>query len=180
MSSYSRILVFFIFFCALCAASAAEQPGLRGDYFSGSDFQDLRLTRTDAQIAFNWGVGAPDAALPADHFCVRWSGTLTPTFSEMYTLTATGDDGIRVRIGSTLVIDRWTNQSARPVSGQISLVAHQAVPITIEYYENSGFASVKLEWASAHQVRGVIPTTAFRCTPLEPLPPGTGSGLLGQ
>src|SRR5690606_26835800 len=42
-------------------------------------------------------------------------------------------------------------------SGVITLAANQKYDIRLEYYEDTGNASVKLEWASASQTREVIP-----------------------
>src|SRR5262249_18822997 len=64
-----------------------QYMGLRGDYYLGVDFAQLKLTRTDAEIDFEWKAQSPDRLIPADKFTVRWSGQLQPRYSEVYTFS---------------------------------------------------------------------------------------------
>lgn len=52
----------------------ATQQGIRGEYHSGTEFNDIRLTRIDPELSFNWGQGSPDASLPGDNFSIVWRG----------------------------------------------------------------------------------------------------------
>ena len=56
------------------SAPETIQPGIRGEYHSGTEFNDIRLTRIDTELAFNWGQGSPDASLPSDNFSIVWRG----------------------------------------------------------------------------------------------------------
>ncbi len=60
--------------------------GLTARYFDNADFTDLRTTRADGPIDFNWGTAKPDgtALTSADDYSVRWSGTLVPTYGPRY------------------------------------------------------------------------------------------------
>jgi beta-glucosidase len=52
--------------------------GLKGEYFATDDFSSSPLaTRTDQEIDFDWNSASPLPGLPADHFAVRWTGTIT-------------------------------------------------------------------------------------------------------
>jgi beta-glucosidase len=58
---------------------AAESPvnGLIGEYFSNTDFSGKpALTRTDAQIDFDWNAASPVDGVDAKAFSVRWGGTV--------------------------------------------------------------------------------------------------------
>ncbi len=59
-------------------APAGSGTGLLAQYFndagSGIYFTALVLTRTDATVDFDWASSAPDPAVQADNFSVRWSG----------------------------------------------------------------------------------------------------------
>ncbi len=56
--------------------SRRNGSGLKAEYFNGPECSGApALTRTDPLIYFNWGKGAPDPAITAQMFCVRWSGT---------------------------------------------------------------------------------------------------------
>src|SRR5688572_15539530 len=70
--------------------------GLRGEYFDNRDFTAPKLTRVDPTINFNWGTGSPDPTVGADTFSVRWTGRVSPRYSETYRFYTTSDDGVRL------------------------------------------------------------------------------------
>lgn len=122
-------------------------PGFVGQYYTGLTFDSFVATRHDGAIDFTWGSGAPFDALPPDEFTVRWSGLLTAPHSEgtrSYRFTTRTDDGVRLYLDGQLVIDRWRNQSPTSYSYTAALDAQQAVPVTMEYYENRGGAVAQL------------------------------------
>jgi uncharacterized protein (TIGR03382 family) len=84
-------------------------------------------------------------------------GRIRPEFTETYTFYATSDDGLRLWINGQIRIDQWVNRGATTDSASMALTAGTTYLIRLEYYENIGDASIKLEWESAHQVREVIP-----------------------
>ncbi len=63
------------------------------------------------------------------------------------------DDGVRLFVDGTPVIDRWVNQGPTVYSGNISLPAGSSANIRMEYYENSGGAVAELEWEHVNQMR---------------------------
>jgi hypothetical protein len=138
--------------------------GLTGRYFAGG--HELRLTRTDPGIDFQWGEDAPDPALPADGFGVRWTGYLVPRFTESYTLHTLSDDGIRVRIDGRLVIDRFNGHTPTHDTGSIALTAGRHHAVEIEYFEIDQGAVLQLGWASRNQPYQIIP--ASQLLPGEP------------
>ncbi|MCX6853564.1 MAG: PA14 domain-containing protein, partial [Verrucomicrobia bacterium] len=127
--------------------SATPQSGLIGQYYSGSNFNTLLLTRADASIDFNWGSGSPDALVPVNNFSVRWTGTLLPASTGTYTFQTTTDDGIRLWVNNNLVIDRWNDQAATSYTAGVSLTAGVAVTVRMEYYENATTAVARLQWS---------------------------------
>ncbi|NJK32943.1 MAG: hypothetical protein HC927_11340, partial [Deltaproteobacteria bacterium] len=54
------------------------------------------LSRTDANIGFNWGNGSPGAGVGTNSWSVRWSGEIEARYSQTYTFVTYSDDGIRV------------------------------------------------------------------------------------
>jgi len=62
-------------------------------------------------------------------------------------------------VGDTLVIDGWSGHAALESSGTIALTTGRRYPIRLEYFDDTWSASVRLSWASAHQVKQVIPAT---------------------
>jgi len=117
----------------------------RGQYFanrwlSGSP----ALVRKDAEIDFDWGSESPGPAIPSDGFSARW--TRSAYFQPgAYRFTATSDDGIRLYVDGRPVIDQWWDHPARTFTGYLRLAAGEH-EIVVEYYENTGRATVQVSW----------------------------------
>lgn len=125
------------------SADAAPQPGLLGQYFKGTNFNQPVASRIDSGINFNWGSGSPMKGLPADNFSVRWSGLFTaPHFSgtQQYLFTISGDDGMRLFFKDRFVIDEWQSPSTKSYSHTVSLKPGESTPLLLEYVERSGNA----------------------------------------
>jgi endoglucanase len=152
-------------FKSASAATAAIDPltgsgiGLFAEYYDNVDFTNLKKTSLDAQVNFDWGLGAPDQKIGADTFSVRWTGQVQPRYSEVYTFKSTGDDGVRLWVNGQEIITAWKNQPATEQKGSIALEAGQKYDIRLEYYENGGQASQKLAWVSNSQQAEIIPTS---------------------
>jgi len=140
--------------------TASAGGGLTAQYFDNADFTNLKVTRVDPTVNFDFGTGSPDPLIGPDTFSVRWTGTITPEFSQAYTLYTTSDDGIRVWLGGALIIDNFTNHSATENSSVTPvLTAGQAYPIQIDFYENAGRATATLSWSSASQAKQIVPSS---------------------
>lgn len=120
--------------------------GLAATYHDNIDFSGSTVSRVDKSIDFNWGSGSPDAAIGADTFSARWTGRIQAIEAGSYTFRTTSDDGVRLWVNNQLLIDRFVDQSATSHTGSIALAAGQLYDIRIDYYENGGDASMKLEW----------------------------------
>lgn len=135
--------------------------GLLAQYFDATppqgqspvfDFTNLQpvLTRVDPTVAFAWGTGSPGPAVPVDNFMSRWSGYLTipAGTSGSWTLGVVQDDGARITVNNTQVLNRWSDQAPGPVQwgSAVTLSDTQAYPITVEAYEHAGSAGLTL-WA---------------------------------
>ena len=135
----------------------ANGNGLQADYFDNKDFTNLKVTRTDPTVNFNWGQGSPNPSIGADTFSARWTGQVQAKYSETYKFYTTADDGVRLWVNGQQIINQFVNQSATESSGSIALVAGQKYDIKLEYYENTNFAVSKLAWSSSSQAKEIIP-----------------------
>ena len=135
--------------------------GLKGEYFDNANFSNPKLTRTDAQVNFDWGTGSPNAALGADTFSVKWSGLLLVPETCAYTFTTLSNDGVRLYINGVCLIDNFVDQNSKWTdSATIQLTKDQMVEIQMEYYENTAAAAAKLKWTGpsvAGQAGAIIP-----------------------
>ena len=137
-------------------AQPAKYGALSGEYFNGMNFNTSVLTRADAAIDFNWANGSPANGVKADGFSVRWRGQVVPKYSETYTFFLNTDNGRRLWVNDQLVVDRWVDDWNVEYSGSIKLEAGKAYKLKMEYFENYGGASAKLEWSSPSQARQVV------------------------
>ncbi|MCU0521048.1 MAG: PA14 domain-containing protein [Anaerolineae bacterium] len=120
-------------------------PQWRGEYFGNTQLSGSpSLTRNDATITFVWGQSAPASGIPADKFSVRWTRTLAFD-AGTYRFRVLVDDGARVFVDGTRIIDAWANGSAREVSADVALAAGYHT-VVVEYFDASGDAVIQLSW----------------------------------
>ena len=128
-------------------SATASGTGLLGQYFGGTTLAgSVLLTRTEA-VNFSWGTASPGTGVPADNFSVRWTGTVEASASGSFQFQTYTDDGVRVWVNGTQVINNWTDHSPTTnTSGTVTLTANQRYTITVEYYEKTGGATMQLRW----------------------------------
>ena len=129
--------------------------GLTGKYYDGDNFDTLKSTRVDPVIQFDSSSGAPGLDLNVDDFSVRWEGKVRPKYSGTYTFYLTHDNGGKLWVDGTLIIDQWGSVGEH--SGTISLTADTFYDIKVEWNETGVTAECRLEWKSDQQIRQVIP-----------------------
>ncbi|MDQ1501935.1 MAG: hypothetical protein QOI86_5275, partial [Actinomycetota bacterium] len=145
-------------------SQAAAQAGLFGQYFTDSDLQRdfdevAYLTRNDPQVSFNWGTGSVAPGMPPDSIMARWTGYVTVPSAGSYKFGAVHDDGVRISVGGTLVVDRWCDCTS-PTSGVAEYGTAKTFsagtltqPITVEWYDATGPASMSLMyWGGSSDV----------------------------
>ena len=167
MSKKIRFLFGLAFICLLAAPAYAQepwppQPQHTDPYWQVSYWNNMTLsgnpsiTGTDANLDHNWGSGSPHANVPADRFSARWKRYIDVS-AGTYRFTATSDDGMRVYVDDRLIIDQWHDHPARTYTADVVLTAGHHL-VTVEYYENTGYAVAKVTWAPApttiHNWRG--------------------------
>lgn len=131
--------------------------GLKGEYYNGTNFEELIENRTDEKIDFDWKADAPYHDMESDSFSIRWEGKVEPRFSQTYTFYTETHGGVRLWVDDQLLIDDWDAHSMIEKSGGIELTAGEKYDIKMEYTESSGSASAKLLWSSLSEEKEIIP-----------------------
>ncbi len=157
-------------------------PALLGEYFNrrGASIPSDWVpdgTRADEMIDFNWGNGSPGVTnIGSDDFSVRWTGYITPPETGSYRFYAVGDDGVRLWVNGSQLINAWVDQAPTEyASASVTLTRGQFYPFRMEYYDNGGGSTVRLRWEGPGTAgKQAIAPQYFQ------KPPTPVSGLIGE
>lgn len=156
----SRVLLI----ACLLISALTNADGLTGYYYEYSGTPETQafsgsptLTRVDATINFNWGLGSPHASVSGDDFAVYWTGDIEFTSTGNWTFRTVSDDGVRLYIdwnrdgdfsdANESVISNWNDHSSTTdTSSAYNVTTTGRYPIRIEYYENGGFSVMQFQW----------------------------------
>lgn len=146
----------------------ATGTGLQAEYFPLPNFKGTPSLAKET-VDFWWEEGHPyskdpHASLPPkfpkDNFTLRWTGRLKAPKTGTYKFYTTSDDGMRVFLNDTLIINKWDLRSEQEGFATVNLVAGKLYPIRVEYFEAGGSAYGWIHWTIPGQTdKKAIPTT---------------------
>ena len=149
----------------LISVTSAQQAGWKGEYYNNTNLQGTPAhTRTDSAIFFDWNDGSPAPGVNKDNFSIRWSRTLNLPAGR-YKFYVRTDDGSRLTVNNSRIIDKWYPHAPQTDSAEINLPGGN-VPVVMEMFENGHNAEAHLFWerigdASAPVVQPTaVPTKA--------------------
>ncbi|MBO0949235.1 PA14 domain-containing protein [Fibrella forsythiae] len=157
--------------------------GLDYGYYEGNwgvlpDFSSLTPARTGIANQADLNL-----AYRNDQFGLQFQGYVNVPTDGVYTFYTYSDDGSKLLIGTTEVVNNDGGHAEQERSGTIGLKAGRHA-ITIPYFEGSGGQVLSVSYSGPGIDKQVIPASAyFRVYTAPPPPPantGTGTGLLGQ
>jgi photosystem II stability/assembly factor-like uncharacterized protein len=129
--------------------------GLYGEYYNDPPKEHLlslpRFSRIDRGISFDWGVGSPAQGIGTDDFSVRWTGWLKAPATAKYTIDVNSDDGVRLWVGDSELIDGWYPVPQHRVYEGLEFVGGRLYPVRLEYFEAGGLARVQLSWKAGEE-----------------------------
>lgn len=105
------------------------------------------VTRCEASINYNWGTGSPDPGIGNENFSARWTGRHNFNAGN-YVFTIRADDGMRLFLDGTLIIDAWKDQAATQYQVTRTLTAGEH-EVKVEHYEKDGDAVAQVSWAAS-------------------------------
>ena len=154
-------------------SNQSQSYGLTGRYYTDnasahdldaaiSDPSRLMLSRQDTKMNLNFGTGAPAQGLQVDNFMARWTGYITVPTAGTYTLGASSDDGVRIKVNTgswQTALDRWSYQAGTSWGSGVSLPANTPIPIQVDWYEAGGPANIDLMIQSSGYSAQEIPVT---------------------
>ena len=132
--------------------------GLVGAYYKGDNENltaaNLKATRIDSQVNFDWGYGgpwcgalaagdcekSPPKGIGINEFEIRWTGKLQALSTEVYTLRTESNDGARLWVNGVKLFENWTvdccrNQAGRWLSqnATVAMTAGERLDIVMEF-----------------------------------------------
>lgn len=155
--------------------ASAAQYGLAGRYYTDdgshnfpsntNDPNRFIMARTDSKLSFNWGGAGPAPGLQTDNYMTRWTGYITVPTSGSYTFGKNSDDGVRIKLNNGMfgteqtVFDSWNYTPGDMWGSPTNLAAGQQIPITIDYYEQTGpaYFTLKLKGPGLHSDGEEVP-----------------------
>jgi hypothetical protein len=137
--------------------NVAPGIGLSAQYYNEINFTGSGVSRIDPTVNFNSGRHSPAAGIGNDTFSARWTGKIRAPKDDTYTFQTTSDDGVRLWVDGSLIVDNWTKHPVTNNSASISLNANQAYDIKLEYFENAGLSNIQLFWSSPTMQQTIIP-----------------------
>jgi hypothetical protein len=129
--------------------------GLRAQYFDNVWFLSQPvITNISEAISFDWGENLI-TPLNNNFISIRWTGSIRPSFTELFTFTVNVDDGIRIWINSVLVLDAWDDCCDDKIF-KYDFVALQFYDFKVEYMQKQGPAAIKLYWESNSTPKQIV------------------------
>jgi uncharacterized protein YraI len=129
------------------AAAPAEAQAIstfwNAQYYSNPNLQgSAAVTRGEGAIAFSWGLGSPDSAIPVDNWSARFA-TDVSLAAGTYRFFVLADDNVRVTFNFSLVplIDTFADPSR---IGQL-ISAELTVPVSGSYHIQVDYREVTLD-----------------------------------
>jgi uncharacterized protein (DUF1800 family) len=146
----------------------AGGTGLRAEYFNNIDLSGKPvLTRNELVVDHDFGIYSPTIVIPVENFSARWSGKIIAPETGTYRFHTLSDDGVRLWINGTQIIDNWTiHNPVLDSSRGIKLTRGQRYDIKLEFFESSQKAVIRLMWTPPRKTQRLIPQAYL-------LPPGT-------
>lgn len=134
-----------------------DGAGFTASYFGNTSLQGSPIvTRIDTKINMVWDGASPMPGVDGNNFSARWEGTIIPSADDEYTFTTIADDGTRLWVNGTLLIDDWTVHGMTPKQGKIFLKAGVPAWVKLEYFQGIFGAGIKFLWSSDRQLEQFV------------------------
>jgi len=140
-------------------AAGGPTPGYTQNADGTITNRRLLTSGTVGNVNYNWGGGQVMNSGLSDGVIVRFYGYINIPTSGTYYFGGNADDGLRIKVNNTQVINSWQEDGGSFRQASINLTAG-VVPVEIMYYENGGGALVNFQWYQSNAWQ-VVPSTSL-------------------
>lgn len=149
--------------------------GLLGTYFTHDNFSGITVQRIDPEINFDWEIHEPADGITPEYYSAHWTGKIYIPITGDYTFYTTTDDGVRLWIDDTKIIDKWQDQSATEHQGMMTLEGGKNYSLRMDYYNAPWVGSAKFAWEGPGISKQIVPQSYLYSNTAS-----VGNGLLGN
>ncbi len=137
-----------------------RQNGVTSVFFNDTGLGTKAFETTLPNINMDWGSGSPNAAVLPNQFSARFTGCIVPPITGALTLHLQADDGARLFVNNSLLIDRFIADTG-VWTAVINVTAGIPVAIKAEFREVWGSAGIMLSWSGSGLAKQVIPSSRW-------------------
>ncbi len=144
---------------------AGLAQGLYAAYYMPSTAVAPGVTRVENSVS---NVVSLYPAGYTNNFKTVFNANLQAEAADLYTFFIESDDGVRMWVGDTQIMDTWYGALLKSSSGPVWLEAGRSYPVRVEYYQSTGARACTLQWrrAGAPEVSAAVPPSALSPVPL--------------
>lgn len=134
--------------------------GLTAKYYSDTNLTTFSEKFVHPNFDINYTT-QPPATITSPPLSARFEGYIKFPFSETFTITVTADNGRRLSLDNSLLINQWQNDGFKTPgidTATFTAKADEFVPILIDWNDAGVVGQLKIEWESASQSKEIIPS----------------------
>lgn len=139
--------------------------GLNAYYYDNLDMGNPVYKRMEAQVTWpniNLGGGSPDPLIDPDTFSIIYQGYIRPPEDGTYTFCTYSDDGVRMILDGTTVIDRLEDINYELTPGTpLSLSGGNYYSLELDYFENRYSATLFLFYSKDGGSLALVPPSWY-------------------
>ncbi len=122
--------------------------GLYAEYFDNLQFKGKPVrTQVDTVTRNFWGFDSPAEGVPARHFSLRWTGSVTPPATGNYQIGITCPQKGRLYFDGKLVVSNWNHFNPRVFSYKtVHMVKGKKYAVRVEFVDNGSYNIFGFEW----------------------------------
>jgi beta-glucosidase len=127
--------------------SIEGKPGVKAEFFTNEKLEGApAYTSVVAEIDHYWAEGQlPATGIASTHYSARYTTYLSAQRDELMNFEAEGDDGYRVFINDSLMVDSWLRNRRVDKQFRLPVKKDSSYKIKVEFYQADGNASIRLK-----------------------------------